>query len=385
MAHRNVGVTPGAGDFAAFDGYVQRVKLTHGAEGTQSDVSADAPLPINQDGFAAGADLLQLAAQQDGFPVGGDAYYGGTYPSSRSYLGGFSVTSYGEAFYCSCIALSTSRLAELQLAWDRSPVIEYYSSAYFRSFVNGSVIFPVNRIIHGNPSFSLFSENGDNSAIVVKANAFGWRMADDINLFARRTILWIGDSIARCSGLQGGAACNTSDVFTFSVRNWLCANGYDYRLIQKAQGSCRTDHAEIWKNNGLLDTSCPSKVGIVMYNMGANDYTQPATALANLQLFIPWALTRYPRALIVVCGPSPAENDTVEAGIVSVRTNFQSVVNGLANSRVQYLNLGSAFNRKDASNYSTADSAGSRIHPSVQGMAALTNVITAFLATAQIP
>jgi hypothetical protein len=46
MAHRNVGITPGAGDNASFDDNVQRAKMAFGAVGTQTDVSPVDPLPV---------------------------------------------------------------------------------------------------------------------------------------------------------------------------------------------------------------------------------------------------------------------------------------------------------------------------------------------------
>lgn len=47
MAQRNVPITPGSGDSVSFDDNVQRVKLTTGATGTQTDVSAADPLPVS--------------------------------------------------------------------------------------------------------------------------------------------------------------------------------------------------------------------------------------------------------------------------------------------------------------------------------------------------
>lgn len=258
-----------------------------------------------------------------------------------------------------------------------------YGQAWdYRWMVNTGVTMNLNALWGNGVGATVYSENGDTNAIVIKAHVAGYRITTDYNWHAKRTILWIGDSIANGSGMSQAQNYDPNTNFTFMARNWLIDNGHDYRLIQKTWGSAWTLDAEKWRVTGALDTAYPRRCGIVMYNMGANDHSAPAGALTSIGTFVPWALKKFPNAIIVVCGPTPAENNTTEAGIATVRTNFQNYVTGLANPRVKYLNLGNAFDRTAGTTfYSSADSAGSRIHPNVAGMAAVGSVITTYLAT----
>jgi lysophospholipase L1-like esterase len=391
MTNRNIGITPGTGDGVAFDGNVQRVKIAHGAEGYQEDATYGTPLPVES--RVNPADILQLAIHLDGFPASISARVSATYPTTRTSQTSMVATNVGEALFCSFIHICARHVTtpgtpvECQVTIDRTPALSLYALTDIRVMVDGVVVSPLNKILHHNPTFTLYLENGDNtSTVVVRMCAYGWRITDDFNLHARRTVLWVGDSIARGSGLPaGGSTLQKDQMYTFAVRNYLNASGHDYRLIVKATGGMTTTLGEQWRKDGVIDTSCPYKAGLVFYQLGTNDSAAPATALTNLGLFVPWALQRFPLAIIVVLGPPPAENNTTEAGLVTIRSNYASYVSGLANARVQFVDLGSAFDRTVTSNYSTSDTPGSRVHPSAAGMVAMSAVLTDFIDTITVP
>lgn len=329
---------------------------------------------------------LEDICNADGFNYNAtNTRYSGTYPASKTSIIGFSLTNgMGQSYFCKTLHLSASRAAELQLSLQTAPsTANTYGQAWdYRWQVNTGITVALNALWGNGVGGSVYSEFGDSATIVVRAHVAGYRVTSDYNWSSRRTLLWIGDSIANGSGMTNASSLDPAVNFTFQARNWLNDRGYDYRLIQKTWGGAWTNDSEKWRQIGALDTAFPDRCGIVMFNMGANDWSAPATALANLQIFVPWALLKYPNAIIVVCGPTPAENNTTEAGIATIRSNFSAYVAGLANARVKYLNLGTAFDRTAGTTYySTADTPGSRIHPNSAGCAAIGSVITAFLAS----
>lgn len=311
--------------------------------------------------------------------------YSGAWPAARTPVIGFSLTNgMGQSYFCKSLHLSASRAAELQLSVQTAPATAstYGQGWDYRWQVNTGITLEPNTLWGNGAGGSVYTENGDTNPIVVRAHVWGYKITSDYNWHARRTLLWIGDSIPNGSGMTNASSLDPNINYTFIARNWLRDAGYDYRLIQKTWGGATTADAENWRVTGALDTAFPRRVGAVFYNMGANDWPDPAVAATNIAKFVPWALKKYPNAIIIVCGPTPAENNTTEAGIATVRSNFESYVSGLANSRVTYLNLGNAFDRTAGTTYySTADTPGSRIHPNAAGCDAIGAVITAYLST----
>jgi hypothetical protein len=299
-------------------------------------------------------------------------------------VGNVSLTVQGEAFLCNHILISSSRFCEVQVVADFWPIDNtgFNEPTFdFRVPVNGQVLIPLQTVLLTNPVMYLKTENGDNANVILKMHTSGWRITDDLNLTARKSILWVGDSILRGSGLTGGVAAG-KDMYSFITKEYLNLQGFDYRLINRAVGGASSVNSELWRVQDRLTTQSPRNVGIVFYNMGANDSADPATYTTNLTTFVQWALMKFPTALIIVLGPTPAENNTTEAGLVTIRGNASSYVSGLANSRVKYLNLGTAFDRTlGVTVYSTADSAGVRIHPNVASNAAIGAMITSYLST----
>jgi hypothetical protein len=207
----------------------------------------------------------------------------------------------------------------------------------------------------------------------------GYRITDDLNFAARKTILWIGDSIVRGSGNPGGYMSGYQ-MYPFIVRDYINSLGYNYRLINKAQGGASSINGEQWRVQGRISIANPAAVGLVMYNFGANDSASPAAYTTNLSTFVPWALTQYPGATIIVLGPTPAADNGLEAALVTIRANGAAYVSGLNNPQVLFLSLGNAFNRTLGTVvYSTADTPGFGIHPNINGNSLTAGVITTFL------
>jgi hypothetical protein len=205
----------------------------------------------------------------------------------------------------------------------------------------------------------------------------GRRIADDSLWDAAKTILFAGDSILGTGPPAGSAR---SSLAHFQVLNYLRAAGKDYRVAVKQLGGTTTSHGEAWRDEGLLDVP---GVDVVAYQWGANDCANSVSSVtysANWSAFVNWALLRWPTCHVLMLGPSPAENNTTDTNAAAYRTALSGYVSGLGNSRVKYLNLGTAFTRTDTSNYATTDTTGSHIHPNVQGNAAIyTNCWLPFL------
>ena len=114
----------------------------------------------------------------------------------------------------------------------------------------------------------------------------------------------------------------------------------------------------ITKKDGKYDGAIQPRI------IGVNDAGGAVSGSAytsNLTAFWSWASKRYPDAKMVICGVTPLENNTSEANAATLRSAASSYVSGVADSRLKYINLGSAFDRTVSSNYVGSDPAGSRV------------------------
>lgn len=330
------------------------------------------------------ATTVEDICREDGFLTSGTISYRGTYPVSRiNVVGGSATTGMGQSYLCKFLTMAADRPCEAQAVVGIAPNTAglYGVSWDYRAYIRDSIHFPLNMLWGNGAGVTLYLENGDGAPIFIKAGWTGYRVTSDVNWRARRTVLWIGDSIANGSGLTAGTSIDPNLNYPFIVRNWLHDYGFDYRLIQKTSGGQRTTDADYWRRLGMLDLAFPRRTGLIFYNMGANDWNVPTTAQANVEIFVPWALKRHPNSVIILCGPTPAENDTTHAGIETIRASYSAYVTAQANPRLKYINLGTAFDRKDAAYFSSADTPGGRIHPSTTGMAAIGAVLTPFMAS----
>jgi hypothetical protein len=322
---------------------------------------------------------------EDGFtettPV---VQFTGINTAARTYTGAgaYVVQGQGQSFFCKTLFISASRKCGAQLTFSTGPAGNRGNAWDYRGMVGESgIVIALNQLWGNGVGFSLFLENGDGATISVQTSMSGHRVTSDFNWASRKTMLWIGDSIANASGNSGQPSWDPNTNYTFAVRNWLNNLGYDYRLIQKTNGGQRTVDAELWRQSGLLNLAFPRRTGLIFYNMGANDYADPALAQTNLEIFVPWAFKQHPNATIVVCGPTPAESNTVHAGCETIRASYAAYVTAEANQRLKYVNLGTAFDRTDAAFFSAIDTPGGRIHPNLAGMAAVYAVLEPFMAS----
>jgi lysophospholipase L1-like esterase len=318
----------------------------------------------------------------DGLYSGQRFYYDGAWPAVRTAVGILNPIGGTQMPFYESIIVSASRPCDIQVSWTNDSL--YGINAWpttgdiYRGYLNGSLIIPFNRFIYPHNRLQVWTEFGDGAPIHITGSVLGYAVASDMHFNARKSMIWIGDSISKGSG--GGDYIGPQGHHAFIAKDHLCNLGYDYRMILKAEGGKTTADSEVWRTQQGLTVARPRQVGVIVYNMGANDWPAPATALTNLGLFVPWARKIYPQATIIVMGPSPAQDNTSEAGIATIRTNYQGYVAGLADPRVLYCNLGTAFDRTDfATNYSSADTPGYGIHPSAAGYAALGALVSAFL------
>jgi lysophospholipase L1-like esterase len=317
----------------------------------------------------------------DGLHTGARSIYEGVWNATRTSAAIVNPAAATQMAWYDVVTVSVSRPCDFQLTLEGTTL--YGSSAWpttgdlFRGIVHEMIQIPIKRFVYPQMNIRGWTEFGDGAPIRITVHGFCTVLAADMNINARKSMLWIGDSISKGSG--GGDYVGPHGHYAYIAKDHLCNLGYDYRLILKAEGGKTTGSAEVWRNQQALTVARPKQVGIIVYNMGANDHADPATALTNLGIFVPWARKIYPQATIIVMGPSPAENNTTEAGIATVRANYSGYVTGLADPRVLYCNLGTAFDRTDPANYSALDTAGFRIHPSAAGYAALGALVSAFL------
>jgi hypothetical protein len=318
--------------------------------------------------------------ESEGFRFSTGAIYNGPWPAAQTNIGFMGGPGVGQARYLNTITLSASRPIRFNFYTPRSDddgsANPYYG---MEAFVKDAVVFHINTIFCHGDAGNLNIAGGDGASVSVVTFANGWRLCGDTNFSAKRIMLWIGDSIPE-TGPGSAISTTESDIYTFKARNYIRDTlGKDYRMVVRSLGGTGAADAAKWQQRGAMDTMCPKRVNMLFYQMGVNDSGDAAAALTATTGFVERALARFPYATIVVLGPSPVENNAKHAALETIRANHAALA--AANQpRVQYCNLGDAFDRTDASFYATSDTAGNRVHPSFTGHAALGTVITTWLA-----
>jgi len=211
--------------------------------------------------------------------------------------------------------------------------------------------------------------NGDGvSQIEATCNIAGARMTADLNFGAEKVILWMGDSVTRGSAMGGNAyadwnniltAVSPSDHFAFQVRDYFRDLGIDCRLVIKAMGSYTSRMLGYWLRNGWADID---QADIIFWQPGINDATVGTTDAQwheEINRVIVWRNRRFPKAPLVLVGPTPLNNGTAENRLATLRGIKATYANAQAN--IYYLSLGSAFDRTVLSNYTGNDGT----HPNI--------------------
>lgn len=209
----------------------------------------------------------------------------------------------------------------------------------------------------------------DKTGVRVSVSATGFSFADDLDLAAPKTALFLGDSL-----FAGSGPTTKENFLPWKIRRYYTDKGARLRMINGAASGSTSGGHELMRQAGLYDHD---KVGLIVYQLGTNDAAQAipaATTGANLASFIAWKKARWPEAKMVVFGPPPAENDTTETALVAIRTALSDAVTAAADSKIKFKSLAGAFDRKaGTTNYISTDTAGSRLHPNDTGILAQWN------------
>lgn len=200
------------------------------------------------------------------------------------------------------------------------------------------------------------------------------RFTNDFNWTADKTILVIGDSIVKGS-LGPINTYNSSDVYPWKVRDWFINKGQNTRLVNKGAGGRTSRDGRDWMiKQRFYDIA---DAALIIYAFGMNNVTggfnetKQSAFLEDIEAAIQWKKGKYPRAKMVLCGPSPAQNTSREESLGIARSIIKEAVEKAEDARVFYLNLGDAFPATDSSFYSSTDGSGDRLHPNIIGHQAI--------------
>jgi len=323
---------------------------------------------------------------REGRPVtANNISYSGVIPSTRTSVGSFTGIGYGNGFYCTSAVITVNSTIPVGVqviiseATD-SDLFEKSTQLLRNKIYNQTVCIPVNEYFRDFPNIVVYLENGDGTTTgKVDVSLNGIVLTDSQNFDANNLCIWVGDSITAMSGLPQNNIAYKYQLHTHMVNNYLISKGKDTRLSVQAVGGTTSTQGESARLRGFFDG--PGKAQYYFYHFGMNDTStsNPSVYTANIGKFINWAFSKNSSAKIIILGITPAENETTNTNAIALRAGASAFVSGLSLSNVYYCELGSAFDRLNSSFYSTADSAGNRVHPNVAGMAAIYNVISTFL------
>lgn len=292
------------------------------------------------------------------------------------------------AFYVKNLILAANKKVNWNIFLTRfKPTAGTVPAANFNSYsdpAGGALIIPVNDFLLGQTGTDSISASirqvfdADLTLCEFYVGVTGWSINNDLNFSAPKTILHIGDSITR---LETGNIL-PSTAYPFAVTRYFKeTQGINCRQITKAYSGATSATIEDMRAKGFLDVK--KKLDLITYNLGMNDALGSVTKAAhkaNVAAAIAWKQKRHPDAKMIVYGPTPAENNAVEAFLVQYREGCSEAVTAAADDKVKFCDLGGSFDRTVSSNYASTDTAGSRIHPSDQGQTAVSAVVNAFLA-----
>jgi lysophospholipase L1-like esterase len=220
------------------------------------------------------------------------------------------------------------------------------------------------------------------SAPFVAAGVAGLDLTADFHYDAKRTILWVGDSITQGAGYsagQNGTLGITKDMLhPFAVTNAMRDRGVSVRLVNKGisgMTSTQVANRAAW---GWYDLN----YDLMVVHIGMNDAatgtaTPEATYKANLQSLITRRNRYRPRADVLLCGPSSA-SDPARPNLANYRQWAADVAaaagNGTANG-VYYVDLSAAYGTTAGDIATYYFDTNPSIHPNIAGHAALASVL----------
>lgn len=194
----------------------------------------------------------------------------------------------------------------------------------------------------------------------------GWKITDDFNFTASKPVLYVGDSI-----IGGTGPTATQNMYPWIAKTNFNTLGYDTRIILKSVSGSTTANHETWRSAGYHDVLGPA---LIVYVVGVNDAVGSVAAgtyTTNITAFWQWVKYRYPQSKMIICGPTPVQNDTTSGFLDQYRTAASNYVTSENNPRLKYVNLGDSFDRTNTAFYIASDPAGSKIHPNDAGHAAI--------------
>lgn len=314
-----------------------------------------------------------------------------TWTADGSLSAGFTAPGMTQAWYVDTITVTCNKNARVQIEFN---VTGLGGNDEFLWQVQTSpgvpIVLKIGQIVR--PAVTTFSSgnagqvkirnvyDADKTGVNLMAYAAGWRLTDDLDFSAEKVYVHIGDSITG----PGTGITNKAKQYDWQVLNYFKDKGVSLRMLNMSvSGSASTLH----ESRRSLNAYEWAQADLIGYSLGMNDAGQAipaATYKTNVKNMIAWKQARHPSATMIVFGPSPAENNTTETALAAIRTAASEAVTEAADSKVKYCNLGSAFDRTVSSNYASSDTAGSRVHPSDAGHAAIFNVIKTFIDTNNI-
>ncbi|MGB7237159.1 MAG: SGNH/GDSL hydrolase family protein [Rhodococcus sp. (in: high G+C Gram-positive bacteria)] len=205
----------------------------------------------------------------------------------------------------------------------------------------------------------------------VIGNLSGTSVYDDFDYAADKVMLIAGDSIL--NGTSG--ITDKTKSMEWMTRNYFRANGKRVRVINKSISGTTSAVHERMRAHGGYDFP---QVDYLHYQLGVNDAGQALTTesfTANVAAMIDHKKRLYPKAQMVVWGPTPLQNNTKEAALVAMRSAAQDAVTEASDTRVRYASLATAFDRTNEANYAAEDTSGDKTHPVDSGHAAAFGLI----------
>ena len=337
--------------------------------------------------FPTFAKNFQDILLREGRPINAaNISFSGIIPTTRTSVGSSTTIGYGNGFYCTSIVVSVNstipvKVQALITEASDGDLFNLPGQSIRNKVFNNTINIVLNQYFRDFPNINVFLEGGNGTATgEVDVNFNGLVLTDSQNFDGNNLCLWVGDSITAMSGLPQNNIAKKFELHTHMVNNYLISKGKDTRLSVQAQGGTTSTQGESARLRGFFDG--PGKAQYYFYHFGANDASQGVSSsvyTSNIGKFITWALSKNPTSTIIILGITPIENNTINTNAIALRSAANTYINGLGLSNVFYCELGNAFDRTNSSFYSTADTAGSRIHPNVAGMSAIYNVISGFL------
>lgn len=238
-----------------------------------------------------------------------------------------------------------------------------YFANFGEQFIVGPspVILPIKQLYRG------YSTGGDPAGITLLAREVlgaagptnvvatlavaGYRLTDDFDYDAPKTLLFAGDST-----LDQQGPTLTGNVWPFVLKSLLFSSRKirSRNVLITNSGSNTNDH-EKWRKGGRYSSI---NRDAFFYTLGINDASTSiptATSLANLQAAWAEHHGHSPEAPFIVVGISPLQNNTWEAKAATIRADFAAWVASVNNPKLKYISLDGVFDRTQNSTFMTVD------------------------------